>query len=502
MATDAKETRSGMKFLLVRPPVTLKVARRLKSFLHLEPLALEIVAGGIPPHHQTRILDLASEHSPDGAFERALTDFRPDVLGFTAYSNEAATVKRLAATAKAHRAGVLVMVGGVHATLAPEDLRLPGVIDLLVRGEGGTAMRDLVPRLESRQPLPESAAFLPTNSTRFDDLAAALPPPLPPYDRVPPARLDLVDRSRYYCIWHGKRREKLPTLFPRVAAARTSVGCPFRCSFCVVHHLARGQYVRRTPNDAVNDIAAIPEDHVYFLDDEMFIDSKRAIEIAQRLLERGVRKHYISWARADTIVKHPQMFKLWKEAGLSLVYVGLESMEPENLKDYNKATSPEVNRQAVAILRELDIGLHASLMLNPDFTEKDFVNVRRAIKAVAPAEMSFTVFSPPPGTDLWKKHRADFCCPDPHAFYDGMHTLLPTKLPLKKFYRNLASLWLLAAFNNPLLRNKVKVPLMDWFRFFYYGFWYGCSLQFLYLDYHRLQLVPTSDRARVDQINT
>ena len=37
--------------------------------------------------------------------------------------------------------------------------------------------------------------------------------------------------------------------------------------------------------------------------------------------------------------------------------------------------------------------------------------------------------------------------------------------------------------SNPLLRNQVKVPLKDRIKFFYYGFWYGCSLQFIYLDY-------------------
>ena len=445
-----------MKVLLVRPPITLTVARRLQAFLHLEPLALEIVAGGIPSPHETRILDLANERSVDGPFLRTLSEFKPDVIGFTAYSNEAATVKRLAALAKSHEAGVFVMVGGTHATTAPEDLCLPGVIDLVVRGEGGIAMRELMTCLEQKAPLPESDAFLPVNSSRFGELAATLPPELPPFDQVPAARRDLVDRSRYYSIWHGRPGERLPTLFPRTAAARTSVGCPFRCSFCVVHHLARGKYVRRTPEDAVNEIAAIPEDHVYFLDDEMFIDSERVIRIAQLLLEQGVRKHYVSWARADTIVKHPEVFKLWKEVGLTLVYVGLESMEPDHLQDYNKHVSPDVNRQAVALLHDLDIGLHASLMVNPDFTEADFAKVRRAINAVAPAEMSFTVFSPPPGTDLWKKHRAEFCCPDPYAFYDGMHTLLPTRMPLKKFYRQLSMLWLFAARGSPCSGTRSK----------------------------------------------
>ena len=33
------------------------------------------------------------------------------------------------------------------------------------------------------------------------------------------------------------------------------------------------------------------------------------------------------------------------------------------------------------------------------------------------------------------------------------------------------------------MRNKLKVPLKDRLRFFYSGFWYGCSLQFIYMDY-------------------
>ncbi len=472
-----------MKVLLVRPPITLQVAQRLTPFLHLEPLALEIVAGGIPAKHTTRICDLATEATPDKTFRSVLEKFRPDVIGFTAFSNQAAAVKRLAALAKAVCSEVFILVGGTHAAIAPEDLRLPGTIDLVVRGEGGTAMEALIPLLEHKAPIPASAMFLPTDSPQFDVLSAAPPPKLPQFDKVPAARRDLVDRSRYYCIWYGRPGERLETLFPRTAAARTSVGCPYRCSFCIVHYLAHGQYLRQTPEAVVREIADIPEDHIYFVDDEMFIDAPRATAIAELLRARGIRKHYISWARADTIVKHPEMFKLWKNIGLSLLYVGLESMEKDNLADYNKGLTVDVNRQAVELLRELGIGLHAALMINPDFTAEDFLKVRRTVEKVAPAEVSFTVFSPPPGTDLWKKHRADFICPDPHAFYDCMHTLLPTRVPLKMFYRYLSLLWLFSSRRNPWRVNKVKVPLRDLARFMYHGMRYGWSVRNIYLDY-------------------
>ena len=473
-----------MRVLLIRPQITLAVAQRLKPFLHLEPLALEIVAGGISGEHQTHILDLASEAAPEATFRRTLKQFRPDMIGFTAYSNQAGAVKRLAGMAKSVLPGVFVLVGGVHATVAAEDLRLPGVIDLVVRGEGGTAMRDLMPLLERKTPLTASPGFLPTDSPRFSELAALPPPELPPSttSRCPPRP---GHRYQYHCVWHGQPGDKIGGIVPPQRYRRHERGCPYRCSFCMVPHFARGKYVRRSPEHIVSEIAGIREDHIYFVDDEMFIDAHRAAQIAQLLLDRQIKKHYISWARADTIAEHPELFKLWRQAGLALVYVGLESMEPQNLLDYNKGISPDVNRQAIEVLRDLGIALHAVLMINPDFTEEDFEKVRRTVESLPPAEVSFTVFSPPPGTELWDKHRDQFICPDPHAFYDCMHTLLPTRLPLRQFYSDLALLWAYAARNNPWRRNKVKVPLRDLLRFLVQGMRYGWSVRNIYKDYAR-----------------
>jgi hypothetical protein len=107
--------------------------------------------------------------------------------------------------------------------------------------------------------------------------------------------------------------------------------------------------------------------------------------------------------------------------------------------------------------------------------------------------IGFTVFSPPPGTDLWKKYRADFICPDPHAFYDCMHTLLPTRVPLKMFYRYLSLLWLFSSWHNPWRMNKVKVPLRSLARFMYHGMRYGWSVRNIYLDYQGQQFSKRSD---------
>jgi radical SAM superfamily enzyme YgiQ (UPF0313 family) len=264
---------------------------------------------------------------------------------------------------------------------------------------------------------------------------------------------------------------------------RTSVGCPRRCSFCVVHYLAHGRYIQRTPEEVADEIASIPEDYIYFVDDEMFIIPQRAEAIANLLLERGIRKQYISWARSDTICAHPGLFKLWRRAGLQVVYVGLESFEEDALKDFNKGVSAETNRRAVEILREIGIVLHSALIVNPAFTKEDFLRLHRTIDAIAPAEMSFTVLSPSPGTEFWKETRARFIAPDPYAFYDCMHTLLPTRVPMKDFYRYFALLYLHGFRRNPWRAHRIRVPARDFLRLMWHGMLTGFSLHRLWRDY-------------------
>lgn len=474
-----------MKILLVRPPITLRVAKAFHAFLHLEPLDLEIVAGGVGREHDTRILDLTLSRLPDADFLAMLSALTPDVIGFGGYSNQAAHVKRLAAVAKAVCPGATVLVGGVHATILPLDYHLPGTIDYVVRGEGATAMRRLLPHLIEQTPFPADDSILLTGSPSFEVSAVQPPPPLPEYDNVPWPRRDLIDRSRYFCVWAGAPGARVATVFPRVATLRTSTGCTHRCVFCVVHHLARGKYLQRTPEDVVDEIAAVMEDHLYFVDDEMFINAERAEAIARLLLERGIRKHYVSWARSDTICRHAGLFRLWRQVGLEVLYVGLESMENKNLDDYHKGVEPEVNRKAVAILRELDIILHAALMVNSDFIAEDFLKVQRTIKEISPAEVSFTVFSPPPGTPLWQQYQHAFICKDPCSFYDCMHTILPTKLPLNTFYRYFSLLYLFGFRQNPWRKRRIRAPFRDIVRMFVSGAQCGYALRTIYKDYDK-----------------
>ncbi len=473
-----------MRILLVKPNPQLLVAKRLQEgFLHLEPLELEMVAAGVPPEDEVVIQDLSFEKEPLQGFQDKVKSFDPQIIGFTGYSSQSSLVKTLAALTKKINPKIVTVVGGTHATIIPADYTKNGEgIDIIVRGEGGTAFAEIVKRYKNNEPLFFGDNVLSPKSSDFAEKAAGPPPEFPPVDQIPRARRELVDRSRYFCIWTSSTEKKLDTIFPRTASMRTSTGCAFSCSFCVVPHMMRGKYLQRTPEDVVDEIAKIPEDHIYFVDDETFLNKDRLMKIANLLIEKGIKKKYISWARADTIVKYPELFKLWHSIGLSVVYVGLEAMVGSRLDKYKKRTNVDTNRKAVELIKEIGITLHASFMVDPDFSVQDFKDLETEIMRVCPAEVTFTVFSPSPGTDLWKEHKNDYIV-DPYLYYDCMHTILPTKLDMNLFYAHFAKLSRVALQANPLRVNKVKVPFREIVKIIYLGTRYIFAMRNIYKDY-------------------
>ncbi|MFC1890002.1 B12-binding domain-containing radical SAM protein [Thermodesulfobacteriota bacterium] len=471
-----------MKILLVNPYTELQVAHRLqKAFLHLEPLDLEITAGGVPEEDEVQILDLSLEPKPAAAYRKTLAAYRPDMVGLSGYSTTLHIVRQLAETAKRCLSEVITVVGGIHATLRPGDYAT-GFVDIIVRGEGGTAMHEIIRRHKAGEPLSFGSTSMSPHDPDFTTKIGSEFPEYTDVRDIPRPRRDLVDRSRYFCVWTSSDSGRLDTIFPRVASMRTSIGCSFSCSFCVIHQVMKKKYLQRDPEDVVDEIAGITEDHIYFVDDEMFINGSRVRRIAELLHERGIQKKYISWARSDTIVRQPDLFRLWREVGLDVVYVGLESMDESRLNDYKKQINSDTNRKAVSIIKECGIMLHASFIVHPDFSEEDFRGLEKTVAEISPAEITFTVLSPSPGTPMWYENRDRFIC-DPFRNYDCMHSLLPTKLQLRQFYQHFGRLYALTLRANPLRLNKVKAPLRDIIKAIIGGSRYIFSLTLIYKDY-------------------
>ncbi|HJX70119.1 MAG TPA: radical SAM protein [Dehalococcoidia bacterium] len=405
-----------MKILLIEPAKAPLSIGGEDVFLY-EPLALEYVSAGVASNHDVRILDLRLEKD----LQAVLRDFCPDVVGITSYTVHVNTVRALFEQIKRWNPQVLTVVGGHHATVIPEDFLSP-FIDVIVIGEGVFSFQEIIARFERGESFDEIPGLA---LTKGNSLVRTGYPPLVDLDAFPfpERRLTAKYRKHYYSEW-----------MKPMASIRTSKGCPHRCSFCALWKIAGGRYLKRKPEGIVEELTTIDEKFVFFADDESLLDTTRMNTLARLIKDAGIRKRYFLYGRSDTIARNPELLAMWRDIGLERVFVGLEFFRDEDLQYVKKGTTLNDNEKAVQILQDLGIEIYASLIVRPEFNKEDFAALRQYCRNLELSYASFAVLTPLPGTDLHEEVKGQLLTHN-YDYFDVIHTLLPTALPLKEFYK-------------------------------------------------------------------
>lgn len=470
-----------MRVLLVKPQARLGPILGLQRFQLLEPLELGYLAAALDGAHQVRVVDLRLARHPGRVFATVLRRFRPQVVGLSGYSHEATVTKELARLTKAALPATRVVVGGHHATVAPEDLATEHV-DAVVRGEGCEPFRLVVDRLAAGKPLAGIAnVVVPGHHDgrggewpRFPD-PAALPRP----------RRDLWDWRAYRSVWLEENPRPWHSILPPVAQVRTSFGCRMKCSFCIVPFLCGGQHLPRPVEAVAEEITGLPARHVYFSDDENFIDEEFAAALADELERRQVRKRYFAWVRSTTVLRSPELLRRWRQIGLDGVFIGFEFTRDEELRQVAKGGTVAMNERALDLLRGMGVAVHAAFMLLPEYDETDFERLRRYLAGLPPVQCSFTVCTPSPGTPDYEAMKPRIWVPNPYDLHDCMHPLTPTRLPLRRFCELYATLVAEGVAKTPLRAARRPIPPLELLRVTVASRAYARAYRTMYRDYPR-----------------
>lgn len=424
-----------MNILLINPPNCGRSIPEerfgivsLKQIFRGEPLALEELAGNLL-EHSVRIVDLKA--SP-GGLDEILSGFIPDVVGITGVTCEANSMLSIASTVKTH-CHPTVVVGGIHASNDPAFFNHESV-DFIVVGVGKKIFAELIALLELRNPdditlpglirtNPGHKIQRPKHCNSLMDLVEDKPPA---YHKV----------SRYRSHY---RLEKLGVNMGFVASA---YGCTHHCSFCCIKGQTGGRYLTKSIDAVVRDIKLLGDVPVIRLvDANTFGDVERAKTLCQALAQSELNKQYLADIRSDTVVRHPEMLREWKEAGLRAVIIGFEEISDAGLAAMNKANKASINTEAISILNDLGITIVGDFIISPDYDESDFERLDTYLGERQVDLPMITVMTPLPGTPLYaqQKHRIVNHNLD---YYTLTNAVTKTKLDEKLFYTLYAELLL------------------------------------------------------------
>ena len=406
-----------MRVLLIHPSPLLYS----ELYLRLEPLGLERVAAAVrAAGHEVRLLDLQVFDHAD--YARELAQFDPGAVGFSLnYLANVPEVIDLAKSTKERWPGVFVFVGGHSASFIAAELleHAAGAIDAVVRGEGEVITPRLLEGVGDRG-LERLAGVVTRdgagpNPTLLDDL-----------DRHLPAR-DLSRRRHRYFIG----------VLDPCASAELTRGCPWDCSFCSAWTFYGRSYRKVSPEAAAEDLARIREPNVFLVDDVAFIQAEHGFAIGREIERRGIRKQYYLETRCDVLLKNQEVFAYWRRLGLYYMFLGVEALDEEGLRLHRKRVTWSENERALEVARRLGFTVAINIIADPDWDERRFAVVREWALSV-PEIVHLTVATPYPGTETWLTEARALTTHD-YRLFDVQHAVLPTRLPLDRFYEELVN---------------------------------------------------------------
>jgi hopanoid C-3 methylase len=404
-----------MRVLLVHPSALMYS----EIFLRLEPLGLERVASALLAEgHDVRLVDLQVYQQTE--VRRQLAEFRPDAVGFSLnYLANVPEVVDLAKKIKVVLPDCVVFAGGHSVSFVAEQVlgHADGAIDVVLKGEGETGAPALLAAL------PDKALAEVPGAVTADGPGR------------PPMMLHSLDDHLPARHLGGRRRKYFIGVMDPAASIEFTRGCPWDCSFCSAWTFYGRSYRRLSPEAGVEDMTRIREPGVFIVDDVAFIKAEQGDEIARQLERRRIRKQYYLETRCDVLLRNEEVFRRWKRLGLNYMFLGLEALDEEGLAAFRKRTTPSVNNKALEVARSIGLSVAINIIADPDWDEAHFAFVRQWAMSV-PEIVNITVQTPYPGTETWLTESRRLTTLD-YRLFDVQHAVLPTRLPLRRFYTEL-----------------------------------------------------------------
>ncbi|GAB4316679.1 MAG: radical SAM protein [Bacteroidales bacterium] len=310
-----------MKILLVGNPRTVKGFNRLTK---LPSLNLASLAAHLPDGVEVKVADLVLfQKNAENKLSEIVKGYQPDLVGFTAMSFQYATALKLISRVKHESPRSKIVLGGYHATAEAENILRSEegrMIDWVVVGEGEEVFRQLVEALADKK----DVSGVPGLALRENDSIRINPRP----QLLQPEQIRLPDRqARIF-------RKGFHIMGIPGDVIETSRGCVFDCNFCSI----RNMYGKSFRKFSVDRVLADLEDarrygarSIFITDDNITIDGKRLESLCKSIASSGLKMTFAVQASVSGIKRHPQLVKAMAEAGVKIIFLGIESITDEAL---------------------------------------------------------------------------------------------------------------------------------------------------------------------------
>ncbi|HEX5483255.1 MAG TPA: radical SAM protein [Terriglobia bacterium] len=295
-----------------------------------------------PPQHQVFLVDGNARRMNEEELVEYVRENHVELAGIGAMTRMAAKAYRMADALRA--AGIPVVMGGPHVTEVPDEP---------LGRDGGPRHADAIALGEADQTWPKIVADAERGGLEeiYAPLDAAGKEVKPSLDNYPEIPWDRMDLSQFDLIGH------FPALARRLVGClsanwrsfhlipiESGRGCPYGCEFCTVTGFFGDAIRFRSNESVVKELLLLKSLErrqkgkvaVFFIDDNFAINRKRTKALLREIIAQKAQLPWIAQISMN-LLRDEELVSLIAESGGKWIFMGLESIDPENLKSVNKS---------------------------------------------------------------------------------------------------------------------------------------------------------------------
>jgi radical SAM superfamily enzyme YgiQ (UPF0313 family) len=348
-----------MRLTLIYPSVGRKENTPYVRAWQMQPLSMALLASITPPDIDVRFYDDRMEDIP--------FDEPTDLV---ALSVETFTALRAYKIARQFRArGIPVVMGGYHVTLLPEEAAQEA--DAIVIGDAEPIWKQMLADARRRD-------LQPRYDGRGRRTLSGVRPRRELFDGKPYQNITLVEFAR---------------------------GCNFKCDFCSITAFHDANQNHRPAREVVEEMATTGSRRFFIVDDNIVSQPAKVRELCQELIPLRV-----GWVgQASIHIAHDdELLALMVKSGCRGVLIGMESLDPANLRDMGKTWNLAGGGYADSLRRFREHGLAVYGTFVFGYDNDDAKVIQRSIDFAREQQLFLAAFNhliPFPGTPLYRRLR-------------------------------------------------------------------------------------------------
>lgn len=304
-----------------------------------------------------------------------------DLICFSTLSAGAEKTRRLAMEIRS-KLGTKIIIGGTHASYFPESCL--EYSDYVVFGEGDETILELVATLAEGGDVGKVAGI----AYRCDDKVHRTPARRGPRNLETIPNFRLIEGYRKMSLFDMICRRKIPLL-----TVQSSRGCQFKCTFCIVNTMFPDGYRKRDVESVIHDL----HDKRQYGRELLFVDNDFAAvrPYTKKLLRRMIEEKFdydIMVLTRIEVARDEETLALMRQAGITQIYQGYESIQPETLVGYEKKQTVEKIIATINKLHSFGFRISGSFVVGADTDTLE--TIRRSVDFVLDHKLTIAYFFP------------------------------------------------------------------------------------------------------------